>query len=128
MTGASYAVAPQTPIFFGILHCIFVASLIAVPFLAKPKPWAALALGLVLIALPLVYASPAFNPPWLAWLGLQTQDPATLDWRPLMPWGGVVLAGLGLAQLAPRAAGLESQGLRRCGRSPSPAGAVWRSI
>ena len=35
------------------------------------------------------------------WLGLGTQDPATLDWRPLMPWGGVLLLGLGLARLAP---------------------------
>ena len=101
VTAASYAVAPQTPILFGILHCIFVACLIAAPLLAWPRPWAALALGLGLIALPLVYASPAFNPPWLIWLGLQTQDPATLDWRPLMPWGGVVLVGLGLAQMAP---------------------------
>ena len=61
-----------------------------------------MALGLVLIALPLIFASPAFNPPWLIWLGLNTLDPATLDWRPLMPWGGVVLVGLGLGRLAPR--------------------------
>ena len=102
VTGATYAIAPQTPILFGILHCIFVASLLALPFLRRPLPWAALALGAVLIALPLAYASPAFNPPWLIWLGLNTQDPATLDWRPIMPWGGVVLVGFGLAQLAPR--------------------------
>ena len=102
VTGATYAVAPQTPILFGILHCILVMSLLAPPFLWRPRPWGALALGAVLVALPLVYASPAFNPPWLIWLGLNTQDPATLDWRPIMPWGGVVLVGLGLAQLAPR--------------------------
>jgi uncharacterized membrane protein len=102
VTGASYAVAPREPILFGILHCIFVASLLAVPFLAWPRPLAALGLGAVMIALPLLYAAPAFNPPWLVWLGLNTIDPATLDWRPLMPWGGVVLVGLGLAQMAPR--------------------------
>jgi uncharacterized membrane protein len=102
VTAATYAIAPTTPILFGILHCIFVASLLALPFLGRPRPWAALALGAGLIALPLAYASPAFNPPWLIWLGLNTQDPATLDWRPIMPWGGVVLVGLGLGQLAPR--------------------------
>jgi uncharacterized membrane protein len=102
VSAATYAVAPREPILFGILHCIFVASLIALPFLAWRLPWAALALGAALIALPLVYAAPAFNPPWLIWLGLNTLDPATLDWRPILPWGGVVLVGLGLAQIAPR--------------------------
>jgi uncharacterized membrane protein len=102
VTGASYAVAPQAPILFGILHCIFMASLLAVPFLARPHPWAALLLGLALVGAPLVYTSSAFEAPWLLWLGLGAQDPATLDWRPLMPWGGVALAGLGLAQLLPR--------------------------
>ncbi len=102
VSAATYAVAPREPILFGILHCLFVASLLALPFLARRLPWAALVLGGAMIALPLVYAAPAFNPPWLLWLGLNTQDPATLDWRPLMPWGGVVLVGLGSAQLAPR--------------------------
>lgn len=101
VSAATYAVAPTTPILFGILHCILVASLVAAPTLASRRPWPALALGLVLVAAPFLYRSPAFDPPWLVWLGLGTQDPPTLDWRPLMPWGGVLLLGLGLARLAP---------------------------
>ena len=101
MSAATYLIAPTTPILFGILHCLLVASLIAAPTLVTPRPWPALALGVALIAPPLLFRSAAFNAPWLVWLGLGTQDPATLDWRPLMPWGGVLLLGLGLARLAP---------------------------
>jgi uncharacterized membrane protein len=100
VTGVTWYLSPETTIWFGILHCLFVASLLAAPLLAAP-PWASLALGAALVALPLLYASPAFNAPGLVWLGLGTQDPATLDWRPLTPWAGVVLLGLGLARLAP---------------------------
>jgi len=101
VSGATYAIAPQSPIFFGILHCIFAASVIAAPFLMPGRGPAALAAALALIALPLVYASPAFNPPWLVWLGLGTEDPPTLDWRPLAPWAGVTLLGLAIGLLAP---------------------------
>ena len=93
------------PILFGILHCIAVASLIAAPFVGAP-PWAALTVGALAVAAPFVYSSAAFNPPALIWLGLGTVAPSTLDWRPLLPWAGVVLVGLGLAQAAaPRLTG-----------------------
>ena len=51
---------------------------------------------------PSLHPSPVFNPAGWVWLGLGTQEPATLDWRPLMPWGGVLVLGVGLARLAPR--------------------------
>ena len=153
VSAATYWQDPKTFIFFGILHCLFAASLVALPFMAEQKitadaesasnagklliaallprrdlvgsvasglfvvgvlrsaylslahlltrPSAALAFGLVLIVTPFIYASPIFNPPWLIWLGLGTEDPSTLDWRPLLPWAGVVLIGLGLTRLAP---------------------------
>ncbi len=40
-----------------------------------------------------------FDPPALLWLGLGDALPNTVDWRPLLPWAGVVLVGLGLARL-----------------------------
>jgi uncharacterized membrane protein len=107
VTGASFAVAPEAPIGFGILHCIVVASLLAAPLLwdrgrpGRSRALAPLALGAVLVALPAFVALPLFDPPWLVWLGLGAETPSTLDWRPLMPWGGVVLLGLGLQRLAP---------------------------
>ena len=99
VTAASYAIDANQPILFGILHCIAVASLIAALFVSAPA-WAALAVGAVMIAAPFAYASAAFNPPALIWLGLGTAAPDTLDWRPLLPWGGVVLIGLGAAEAA----------------------------
>ena len=99
VTAASYAIDASEPILFGILHCIFVASLIAALFVAAP-PWAALIVGALAVAAPFALTSAAFNPPALVWIGLGTAAPATLDWRPLLPWAGVVLIGLGVAQAA----------------------------
>ena len=105
VTAASYAIDASEPILFGILHCISVASLIAALFVAAP-PWAALIVGALAVAAPFALTSAAFNPPALVWLGLGTAAPATLDWRPLLPWAGVVLIGLGVAQAAsPRLTG-----------------------
>ncbi len=124
VSAATYALAPETPILFGILHCLFVASLLSLPFLIAPgalSTWAALALGGALVALPLVYASTTFDPPWWVWLGFGVHDPATLDWRPLAPWAGALLIGLALARLAPapphwRAKAAPLRGLGLAGR------------
>ena len=90
--------APDETIWFGILHCIAAASLLAAPLLSAP-PWAALLAGAAAIAAPHVIQSAAFNAPALVWLGLGTQPPSTLDWRPLLPWAGATLIGLGLTRL-----------------------------
>ncbi len=99
VTVASLFIDRDEPIFFGILHCIAIASLVAAPFVGAPA-WAALAAGALALAAPLVIASDSFNAPALIWLGLGTAAPPTLDWRPLLPWAGVVLVGLALARLA----------------------------
>ena len=96
---ATLLAAPDEPIWFGILACIAAASLLAAPFLRAPA-WAPLVAGAVALAAPRVLAGAAFNPPALVWLGLGTEDPSTLDWRPLLPWAGVTLIGLGLTRLA----------------------------
>jgi uncharacterized membrane protein len=96
---ATLLAAPDEPIWFGILACIAAASLLAAPFLRAPA-WASLVAGAVALAAPRLLASAAFNPPALVWLGLGTEDPSTLDWRPLLPWAGVTLIGLGLTRLA----------------------------
>jgi uncharacterized membrane protein len=98
VTAGSFVFAPSEPITFGILHCIAVASLIAAPFVNAPA-WASLAIGFAAIAAPWLGRSALLDPPWLLWLGLGEALPNTLDWRPLMPWAGVVFLGLGLARL-----------------------------
>ena len=98
VTAGSLVFAPGQGIWFGILHCIAVASLVALPFVEAP-PWASLLAGAAAIALPFFIHSALFDPPALLWLGLGEALPSTLDWRPLLPWAGVVLIGLGLARL-----------------------------
>jgi uncharacterized membrane protein len=98
VTAGSFVFAPIEPITFGILHCIAVASLLAGPLVTAPA-WASLAIGLGAIAAPFFIRSTFFDPPWLLWVGLGEALPNTLDWRPLLPWAGVVFLGLGVTRL-----------------------------
>jgi uncharacterized membrane protein len=99
VSAATWLIAPDEPILFGILHCIVAASLIAAPLLAAPG-WASAAVGALFVAAPRLYSSATFDPTAMLWLGLGTREPATLDWRPLLPWAGVTLIGLGVGKLA----------------------------
>jgi uncharacterized membrane protein len=98
VTAASTVLFPGQIIWFGILHCIAVASLVTLPFIQAPA-WTSLLAGTAAIAAPFFVHSRLFDPPALLWLGLGEALPNTVDWRPLLPWGGLVLVGLGLARL-----------------------------
>ena len=98
VTAGSSSSRPARVIWFGILHCIAAASLLALPLVRAPA-WASLSAGAAAIALPFFFHSSLFDPPALLWLGLGEALPNTLDWRPLLPWAGVVLLGLGAARL-----------------------------
>jgi uncharacterized membrane protein len=98
VTLGSSLFAPGAAIWFGILHCIAAASLLALPFVEAPAA-VTLAAGTAAIALPFFVQSTLFDPPALLWLGLGVAVPNTLDWRPLLPWAGVVLIGLGVARV-----------------------------
>ena len=91
-TIGSYLVFPRTFIYFGILHCIAVASVLAWPLV--PRPRLALALGLAIVVAGLALTHPVFDQPPLSWLGFTTRKPATEDYVPLVPWAGVVLIGV----------------------------------
>ena len=99
VTAGTYALFPTSYVFFGILHCIAVASLIAVPFLFAPWP-VALACGGFFLLGGEFFASSAFNADWLQWIGLSTSEPMTQDWRPLFPWAGALLLGVAGGKLA----------------------------
>jgi uncharacterized membrane protein len=84
---------PDEYIFFGILHCIAVSSLLALPFLRAPLAVLA-GMGVLCFAAPLLLTHPALDAPYLDWLGLGSQAPITNDYVPVFPWFGFVLLGL----------------------------------
>jgi uncharacterized membrane protein len=98
---ATYIFIPEGFIFFGILHCIALASFIALPFLFLPW-WAAALAALVAIAAPHLLVSPSFDAPMWWWTGLSTFEPRTNDYRPILPWLGVLLGGVGCMKIGDR--------------------------
>jgi uncharacterized membrane protein len=99
VTLGSGLLSPANAIYFGILHCIAVASLLAAPMLQAPLGFV-FAVSAFVFAAPFVLANAAFNPAPVIWLGLGTTLPDALDWRPLIPWSAFVFLGLGLTRLA----------------------------
>lgn len=96
---------PDAYVFFGILHCIAVASVLGLAFLFLPVPVTALTAALVLAAPHLVHAA-FLDAPALFFLGLGAVTPRTNDYVPLFPWFGLVLAGIVLGRIClPRLAG-----------------------
>lgn len=97
---ASYVVDPRTFIYFGILHAIATAALIALPLIRWPRA-AALA-GVAIVIAGLTYSHAAFDSRWTSWIGFNTERPRTQDFVPLFPWLGVVLTGIGAGHLLAR--------------------------
>lgn len=93
VTIGTFWLDPSTFVFFGILHAIFVASILALPFIGAPL-WAILAAAVVFLAGPSLLVSPLFDAPGWYWLGLSAAPPRTVDYVPIFPWFGVVLIGV----------------------------------
>ncbi len=89
---ASWLAFPTSYIWFGILHCIAVASVVAWPFTLRPR--LALACGAAVIAAGIFVTHPAFDSRALAWIGFTTHKPVTQDYVPLFPWLGAALVGV----------------------------------
>jgi uncharacterized membrane protein len=102
---ATWLAFPAQFVFFGILHHIVVASVLALPFRRAPIALVLFA-ALVALALPLLMSDARFDHPALRWLGLGQQNFSAVDFVPLFPWFGAVLAGMAVARLvnAPDAA------------------------
>jgi uncharacterized membrane protein len=98
VSAGTWLVYPQAFVFFGILHCIAAASLLAAPLLLLPWPAAAAFAALFGLA-PLVFGDPFFNSRWFAWVGFATVEPLTNDYQPLAPWAAALFAGVATQKL-----------------------------
>ena len=93
----TYVAFPSAYVFFGILHCIATASVIALGLVIFPWPLA-LSAALFFLLLPFFFSSPMFNADLWQWLGLSTREPMTQDWRPLFPWAAPLFFGVAAAK------------------------------
>ena len=98
VTLGTWIAFPDAYVFFGVLHCIAVSSVLGLPFVFLPVPVTALAAALVLAAPHVVHAA-FLDAPALSFLGLGTVIPRTNDYVPLFPWFGLVLAGIVLGRI-----------------------------
>ena len=96
----SFIVFPRTFIYFGILHCIAVASILAWPVVRWPR--LALVIGIGVIVAGFAISHPLFDQRGLSWIGFTTHKPATEDYVPLAPWMGFVLVGVTAGQAIAR--------------------------
>ncbi|MGF9757295.1 heparan-alpha-glucosaminide N-acetyltransferase [Microvirga sp. 0TCS3.31] len=98
VTLATYFAFPESYIFFGILHCIAVSGVLALPLL-RLHPAMTLVIAALCLVAPSMLTDPALDAPWLDWLGLGADDPVTNDYVPIFPWFGLVLLGVAAGRL-----------------------------
>lgn len=116
VTIGSWLVFGPRFIYFGVLHFVAVALLIARPLLALGV-WN-LALGVVVLAAGLLLSHPGFNAAPANVIGFAQLKPPTEDYVPIFPWFGVVLVGCGLGALWQRAAWAVPGALSGLNRNP----------
>ena len=91
ITAVTFLLLPGRAVWFGVLHFLGVASVLAVPFLHRGR--ALLAGAVISVAAGFLFEKLVVATPFLAWLGLRGASFASLDYFPLFPWFGVLLAG-----------------------------------
>jgi len=96
ITLLSKIVRPNYYVFFGILHLIFVCSILGLLFIRFY--WFNLIFGLSLFLLGKVLTFSILNHPWLIWIGMSETKPITDDFAPLIPWFGFLLIGIFLGK------------------------------
>jgi uncharacterized membrane protein len=97
VTAATVVTDPSSYIFFGILHCIAVSSVLALPFVRVLPRWASGLAAVFVLAGPYLVSGGLLDAPTLSFLGLGRAVPQTNDYVPLFPWFGMVLAGVAMA-------------------------------
>jgi len=114
VTAVTYFLFPEMVILFGALHFIGFSVMLGYGTLELTKGWRKLfrltILASIVIAIFLIseqVQSLQVNNPFFLWLGLAPPEFQSLDYFPLFPWFGLVVAGLVIGEL------LYPEGLRR---------------
>lgn len=101
---ATWAVFPQSWVFFGVLHHLAVAGLLTAALRRVAGPAILALLALAVLGLGLTQSFAALDEPLLRWVGMGATEPDSNDYVPLFPWFGVVLAGMATGPWLLRAA------------------------
>ncbi|MDD1719692.1 MAG: DUF1624 domain-containing protein [Methanoregulaceae archaeon] len=91
ITGVTWIFVPEGTILFGVLHLIGLSVILSLPFLKRPM--LALIAGIVCMIAGILLMQ-VTGPGWLLWLGIHPAGFQSLDYTPVLPWFGVVLAGI----------------------------------
>jgi uncharacterized membrane protein len=94
ITAITYVAVPFAFVIFGILHMIGTSMVLSFPFVKLRSRTALLVVVLLWAATSYPLQEAHFSFPWLLWLGFVPYNFATVDYFPLFPWFGVVLAGI----------------------------------
>lgn len=92
ITGVSWFIIPERFVIFGVLHCIGVSVILAIPFIPYVLPNIIIGGLLVSFGFILDYLTFSFN--FLIPLGFVPPRYFSIDYFPLFPWFGVILIGL----------------------------------
>lgn len=84
-------------IIFGVLHCIGLSIILAIPFLKYR--YINISIGIILIIIGIILKNYSFNFNYLIFLGFKPIHFYTVDYFPLLPWFGVVLVGIFLGNI-----------------------------
>ena len=100
VSAATYVAFPDRFIYFGILHCIAVATVIGTCLLRSPT-WVLWAIAAAIFTAYGLMDGALFASQWLAWTGLSSVVRPSLDFLPLVPWLVWFVAGMALAKSLP---------------------------
>lgn len=100
ITVVTYVAMPERFVRFGVIH-FFATTILLAPLLRPFKHWLVIP-GLIIIAVGFVVTKAGlYSEPWLYITGLMSERPRSIDYIPLIPWFGVFLLGMGLANFLP---------------------------